>query len=648
MSIAVPFRRTTGIAALLLAALAGRTAEAAPTAADALKLAPIQKDVDYQTPAKEDSEKCTIKAEKLNGQTGWVIRDKAGQILRRFVDTNADNVVDQWSYYQDGLEVYRDIDADFNGKPDQCRWFNTAGIRWGLDTNEDGKIDRWKEISAEETGDELVRAIAEKDLQRFSRLLITPDELKSLGLGEARAEELKTKTAAAVGDFRKLADSQKAIGTGSRALQFGGSKPGMVPAGTDGSTKDMIVYENAVVLAENNGKQVQLQIPTLVRIGDTWRLISTPHIDGDGKELAGGDFIRGPQTNGGDDTQPGSGPPQELLTALEELDKAWDNAANPQEQAEIANKKSQVLEEIAGAANTAEDRALWTRQAADYMSATVQSGIWPAGVERLQAMQARLAKDPAAEDLAAYVEFRCLNAQYGAAISTPGQGQDTFAKAQAAWLANLEKYVADHPKSADTAEAMLQLAMAQEFAGQEEETKKWYGRIRAEFPDTPTAKKATGALVRLDCVGKSIRLKGTNVNPGIKATAIDIAQLKDKAVLIQYWATWCEPALVDMAQLKEVQAEFAKDGLVVVGVSLDNKPEDLKDYLSQHKLPWPQLFEPGGLDSRLANEMGILTLPTMILIGKDGKVLNRGVHITDLEREVTNLLRPSTATRPKN
>ena len=188
MSIALYIRRTSGVATLMLAALAGQAAHAAPTAADALKLTPIQKDVDYATPAKEDIEQCTIKAEKFNSQTGWVIRDKAGQMLRRFVDTNADNVVDQWSYYLDGLEVYRDIDADFNGKPDQCRWFNTAGIRWGLDTNEDGKIDRWKEISAEEASDELVRALAEKDPARFARLLLTADELKTLGLGGARPE----------------------------------------------------------------------------------------------------------------------------------------------------------------------------------------------------------------------------------------------------------------------------------------------------------------------------------------------------------------------------------------------------------------------------------------------------------------------------
>ena len=66
-----------------------------------------------------------------------MVKNGAGQMLRIFVDTNADNTVDQWSYYKDGVEVYRDIDSNHNGKADQCRWLNTAGTRWGIDKNED-------------------------------------------------------------------------------------------------------------------------------------------------------------------------------------------------------------------------------------------------------------------------------------------------------------------------------------------------------------------------------------------------------------------------------------------------------------------------------------------------------------------------------
>ena len=105
---------------------------AVPTAEQALKLAPVQKDVDYDRPTPEEAAKCTIKAEKGKKQTGWIIRDESGKILREFVDTNGDNVVDRWSYYKDGVEVYRDIDTKFTGKATEFRWLNTAGIRWGI------------------------------------------------------------------------------------------------------------------------------------------------------------------------------------------------------------------------------------------------------------------------------------------------------------------------------------------------------------------------------------------------------------------------------------------------------------------------------------------------------------------------------------
>jgi hypothetical protein len=61
-------------------------------------------------------------------------------------------------------------------------------------------------------------------------------------------------------------------------------------------------------------------------------------------------------------------------------------------------------------------------------------------------------------------------------------------------------------------------------------------------------------------------------------------------------------------------------------------------FVQQAKLPWVQLYEPGGLESRLANEMGVLTLPTMILLDGQGRVLNRNIHISEVESELRKLL----------
>ena len=112
---------------------AGRCWAATTTVEQALKLAPVQQGVDYDRPTPEEAAKCKISVKKDAGQVGWVVENPEGLILRKFIDTNGDNVVDQWSYYKDGVEVYRDIDSDFNGKPDQYRWLNAGGTRWGVD-----------------------------------------------------------------------------------------------------------------------------------------------------------------------------------------------------------------------------------------------------------------------------------------------------------------------------------------------------------------------------------------------------------------------------------------------------------------------------------------------------------------------------------
>ena len=157
-----------GLSLAAAAPLSGRRSAAKPTVAQALELRPIQTEVEYDRPDAAAAAKCTLKAEPVGKHTGWVVRDADGDLLRRFVDTNGDNKVDRWCYYKDGVEVYRDIDADFNGKADQYRWLGTAGTRWGIDATKTAPIDSWKAISAEEVSAEIVAALRDKRRRAIS------------------------------------------------------------------------------------------------------------------------------------------------------------------------------------------------------------------------------------------------------------------------------------------------------------------------------------------------------------------------------------------------------------------------------------------------------------------------------------------------
>ena len=80
-----------------------------------------------------------------------------------------------------------------------------------------------------------------------------------------------------------------------------------------------------------------------------------------------------------------------------------------------------------------------------------------------------------------------------------------------------------------------------------------------------------------------------------------------------------------MATLKELWNKYGRS-FAIIGVSLDNNVKDLNAYLAENPLPWPQIYEEGGLDSRPANVLGILTVPTMILVDQQGKVVNRNIR----------------------
>jgi hypothetical protein len=93
-----------------------------------------------------------------------------------------------------------------------------------------------------------------------------------------------------------------------------------------------------------------------------------------------------------------------------------------------------------------------------------------------------------------------------------------------------------------------------------------------------------------------------------------------------------------MPLLKELRAKF-KDEFEVIGVCLDSDKNEMAAFLRQNDPRWPQLFEEGGMESRYATEMGIQTLPTMVLIDKQGKVVDRNIRAQGLAVEIMKLLK---------
>ena len=616
---------TTFVTSLMLAIPAHA---ATPTVQQALGLTPIQSDIDYETPTGAATKQCALKAVKESKHTGWEVFGPEGQLLRRFLDSNRDKRIDQWCYYLRGLEVYRDIDTDFNGKADQYRWLGTGGSRWGLDKDEDGSVDQWKMISPEEVTAEVVAAIRDRNSALFDTVLLGRDELARLGLGTSQTADLRKRVLAAKAGFRKYAREQQTVRAKSRWLHFGATRPGIVPEGTEGSTKDLLIYDNVAAVVEEEGRHKQLIVGTLIHVGDGWRVIDLPQSDSSAGFFTSISGTADQQEVRAADLDQSM---QELLSKLEKVDAEL-STATKSGLSSLNAERAGVLEQLATQAATPQERNTWMRQFADSVSAAAQSGDYPQGPGRLRSVQQRLKSNGAPEDLQAYVQFRYLTADYGRQLQEP---EADFAKIQEKWLENLDNFVSDFPRQEDAAEAMLQLAIAKEFAGKDKEAIGWYRRIIRDFSSGRLAAKAAGAKKRLESVGRSISLKGESID----GKSIDLTRYRGRAVLIHYWATWCEPCKKDLKTIRQLQARLPSDKFAAIGVNLDSQRRTAVQYLKSNRLPWPQLHEDGGLDSRLANELGILTLPTMILVDKKGRVVRRNIHAGELDAEVKKLVK---------
>ncbi|HEX5034597.1 MAG TPA: TlpA disulfide reductase family protein, partial [bacterium] len=285
-----------------------------------------------------------------------------------------------------------------------------------------------------------------------------------------------------------------------------------------------------------------------------------------------------------------------------------------------------------------EERGNWVRQYAESISAAVTAGNYEGGVKRLEMLAEQTSSLPASKQLLPFVKYRLLQAQKDAA----GQKEDAdYAKINEAWTSGLEKILNDYPAAPEAAEAMLQLGMTYEFNEKPKDALTWYSRLIAEMGSTEQAKKATGAKARLDSTGKRFALKGKSIDG---RGTVNLADYTGKVVLIHYWATWAGPSKEDMDVIKEMQAKYGKSGFQPLGVNLDGSATDATKFLAANRYSWPHLFEEGGIEeSRLAQEMGILTLPMMLLVDRQGRVLNNNVHAGELDAELKKALGLSTS-----
>ncbi len=132
--------------------------------------------------------------------------------------------------------------------------------------------------------------------------------------------------------------------------------------------------------------------------------------------------------------------------------------------------------------------------------------------------------------------------------------------------------------------------------------------------------------------------------PSLDGRKVKLSDFRGKAVLLNFWATWCPPCKVEMPWFEDLQKQYAQDGLVVLGVAMDDtEPATIAKFASDLGVNYEVLL---GTD-KVSDDYGdVQYLPTTFYIGRDGTIVDKMTGLLD-RKDIENAVRKTLGTTYK-
>ena len=155
----------------------------------------------------------------------------------------------------------------------------------------------------------------------------------------------------------------------------------------------------------------------------------------------------------------------------------------------------------------------------------------------------------------------------------------------------------------------------------------------AKSSNESLAASAQSALRMKNLTAKPLELKFTAVD----GSEIDLAKFRGKVVLLDFWATWCGPCMMEVPNVVAAYQKYHGKGFEIIGISLDQDKEAMLKVTNEKGMSWPQYFDGEGWKNKISSSFGIDSIPAMWLINKKGIVVNTDAR-EDLEGSLKKLL----------
>jgi thiol-disulfide isomerase/thioredoxin len=189
--------------------------------------------------------------------------------------------------------------------------------------------------------------------------------------------------------------------------------------------------------------------------------------------------------------------------------------------------------------------------------------------------------------------------------------------------AALEEFQREFPRTLITEQLYVARAENLVEAGDIAGAIEIYRKVIEDFKSDPRTAILDSTVKRLELIGQPAELVG----PTLDGIEYNITDSKGTVVLIDFWASWCGPCMNNFERLNRLYTKYHDKGFTIVGVSLDDKREDVDAALQRHSVPWTHVFFPPAegvgrsFDNPAAAKLNVNYLPSMMLVDKEGKFI---------------------------
>ena len=126
--------------------------------------------------------------------------------------------------------------------------------------------------------------------------------------------------------------------------------------------------------------------------------------------------------------------------------------------------------------------------------------------------------------------------------------------------------------------------------------------------------------------------------PQLNGETRRLSAYRGKVVLLDFWATWCEPCQEEVPHFVDLQNKYGQQGLQIIAISMDDSPDPVRQFCQRFKMNYPVVMGNATIGELYG---GVLGLPIAFLVTRDGRIYSRHVGATDasvFRKEIVSLL----------